>query len=403
MHEVNLYPNQEDALSRMHNACVLRGDVGTGKSITGLAYVYIKELGGSIKPFKEPTISKDLYIITTAQKRDSLEWDKELLRFGLSTNKDESINGIKCTIDSWNNIKKYTKIYGAIFIFDEQHALNWGAWGKSFVRISRRNHWILLTGTPGDSWKDFMPIFIACGFYKNKTDFNMQHVVLKPYMNYPVIDHYVNQGKLLKCKRQVLVEMESERKVEKKKFKVNCNYSKEKYKLVWRSRWNPYDDCPIEETGKLCYLLRRIVNEDEDRIKNLFKVLDEHPRSIIFYNFSPELHLLEKRCKENRFKVAGWNGEHHDPLPEGDKWVYLCQYTAASEGWNCIATDTIIFYSLSYSYKQMVQAAGRIDRTNTPFKVLYYFYLESFAPIDLAIKKALLTKRNFNEKHFLAE
>jgi hypothetical protein len=51
----------------------------------------------------------------------------------------------------------------------------------------------------------------------------------------------------------------------------------------------------------------------------------------------------------------------------------------------------------------MTQAAGRIDRLNTPFTDLYYYVFKSGAPIDQAIDRALRAKRNFNEKLFLTE
>lgn len=396
MANIDLYPTQIEAIEKMHNGCILDGGVGSGKSRTALAYVYFKELKGMLRvngkgDWWYPKVQKDVYIITTAKKRDSLEWEKEAIPF-LKMN---------CIIDSWNNIKKYSKVYGAIFIFDEQRVVGSGAWVKAFLKIARANRWILLSASPGDTWSDYIPVFVANGYFKNKTEFNTKHVVYKPFRNYPVIDHYINEELLLYYKSRLLVKLDSQRVIDKQRFKIACEYDKMLYRKIWKDRWNPYDDCPIEETGKLCYLLRRCVSEDKDRINKLKTILDQHPKAIIFYNYSFELHLIQKKCKEWKIKYAGWNGESHDPLPTGKQWVYLCQYTAASEGWNAITTDTIIFYSLSYSYKQMLQAAGRIDRSNTPFKLLYYYYLYSYSPIDLAIQKALKNKKNFNEKSFI--
>lgn len=403
---VELYSYQIDAIRRMHNGCILCGGVGTGKSRTSLAYTYIQELGGSLVVNGEgtwikPTIIRDIYIITTAKKRDSKEWENELWPFGLSTDPEKSVSGIKVVIDSWNNVQKYKKVFGAMFIFDEQRVVGKGAWVKSFLKIARANHWILLTATPGDSWEDYIPVFVANGFFKNRTEFNTMHVVYKPYMKYPVIDHFVNTGILNKYRHDILVIMKGHTSAVKNSYDVNCSYDKEKYKRIFKDRWNIYDNCPIEESGKLCYLLRRVTNEDPSRIRELKRLLMEHPKTIIFYNYTPELNLLRSVANELQLEIGEWNGEVHSTVPTSDRWVYLCQYTAAAEGWNCITTDTIIFYSLNYSYKTMTQAAGRIDRANTPFKELNYYYLKSHSPIDLAINRALHNKRNFNEKMFI--
>lgn len=406
MPNVELYPHQIDAIRRMHNGCILCGGVGTGKSRTSLAYAYLKELGGKLKVngeghWTKPTTQKDLYIITTAKKRDSLEWEEELLPFGLSVDPKLSAGHIKVVIDSWNNIQKYKKVYGAMFIFDEQRVVGKGAWVKAFLKIARANHWILLTATAGDTWQYYIPVFIANGFYKNRSDFNMQHVIFKPYMKYPVIDRYVNQSILLRHRKDIMVIMKFDKKIEKRNHSVICKYDKIKYRRVFKDRWDIYDNCPIEETGKLCYLLRRVTNEDPSRLEEVRRLMIENPKSIIFYNFTPELHLLRKIANDLGYDIGEWNGEVHSEVPTSERWVYLCQYTAAAEGWNNTTTNVIIFYSQNYSYKTMVQAAGRIDRLNTPFKELHYYYLKSHSPIDLAISRSLSQKQNFNEKVFI--
>jgi superfamily II DNA or RNA helicase len=137
------------------------------------------------------------------------------------------------------------------------------------------------------------------------------------------------------------------------------------------------------------------------RIEKIHELLQEHPKAIIFYNYDYELEILRKYCEDTKYGYAEWNGHKHEEVPIGDKWLYLVQYRAGAEGWNCITTDTIIFYSLTYSYKDSVQAAGRIDRMNTPFVDLNYFYLISSSKIDLAISKCLRGKKNFNEKSFI--
>lgn len=403
---VDLYPYQVDALKRMKNGCILYGNVGSGKSCVSLAYAYTRILKGSMKLGSEgawgpPTVKKDIFIITTAKKRDTKEWEDELYRYGLSTDISHSTGEVRVVVDSWNNIKKYSSIAGAFFIFDEDRVTGKGSWVKNFIKITRHNEWIILSGTPGDTYIDYAPVFIANGFYKNRTEFNEKHVIFAPYRNFPVIDRYVGVGELERHRRDILVRMESPFNNKKVKHIVICGYDKALYKTVWKERWDPFENKPIDETGKLLYLLRCVVNEDNDRIEKLKEILEDHPKVIIFYNFTPELLILRKLCNEMKYEIGEWNGEVHSEVPTGEKWVYLVQYIAGAEAWSCITTDTIIFYSLNYSYKTMVQAAGRIDRLNTPFKELHYYYLESKAPIDLGILRALHEKRNFNERAFL--
>lgn len=392
-----LYQHQIDALSKMHNGCVLNGGVGSGKSRTALAYVYICELGGSLRingkgEYKKPKISKDLYIITTAKKRDSLEWEGELAYFGLT---DHVI------IDSWNNIQKYKNVVGAIFIFDEQRLVGSGAWVKSFLKIAKANHWILLSATPGDNYSEFIPLLIANGFYKNRSQFKAEHIVYKPYMKFPSIDYYVNTNRLDYYISKILIPMKYEHDVERHYIEVLCEYDKEKYKRIFKERWDPWDDCPIEETGKLCYLLRRVGNEDASRLTELEKVIHRRAKMIVFYNFNYELDILREFFKSHGYSIGEWNGQCHTEIPKSRKWVYLCQYTASCEGWSCVETDTIVFYSQNYSYKVFEQASGRIDRLTTPYKHLYYYCFRCMSPIDIGIKRALKMKQNFNEKIFM--
>ena len=398
-----LYDYQIDAVNNMRNGCILNGGVGSGKSRTGL-YYYFKEQGGSINPDYVPMKHKpkDLYIITTARKRDDLEWEGELVPFLLSTHPDQNVfYGNKVVVDSWNNIKKYSDISGAFFIFDEQRVVGSGAWVKSFLKIARGNDWILLSATPGDTWSDYIPVFIANGFYKNKSEFSREHVVYSRFSKYPKIDRYLNTGRLVRLRDRILVDMDFTRHTIPHHEDVYCRYDISKYKDAIKTRWDPYKNEPIQQASGLCYILRRVVNEDESRQRALLEIFEKHPKMIVFYNFDYELDILKGIYYGNNCEIAEWNGHAHNPIPQSERWVYLVQYTAGCEGWNCVKTDTIVFYSQNYSYKVMEQASGRIDRLNTPFRDLYYYHLKSRSGIDLAISKALKEKKQFNERKFV--
>lgn len=404
-----LYPYQLEAVSKMKNGCILNGSVGSGKSRTAIYYYYTQQHGeldpkkgvlyGVSKPMVNP---KDLYIITTARKRDTSEWEDELFPFLIFTDKEKSRYNHNVVIDSWNNIKKYETVKDAFFIFDEQRVVGYGAWTKSFLKIVKSNEWILLTATPGDTWSDYIPVFIANGFYRNKTDFNDQHVVYSKFVMYPKIEKYINCGKLIKFRNSILVEMKYKTKANLHHIDIDVRYDIEKYKDIGKTRWDPYKNEPITNASGLCFTWRRVVSEDRTRQYSLLTLLETHPKIIIFYNFNYELDILRElfKCLDS-VKVAEYNGQTHDPIPKTDSWVYLVQYTAGAEGWNCIATDTMVFYSENYSYKIMQQSEGRINRLNTPFTDLFYYHFNSHSKIEMAIRRALTQKRDFNERKFV--
>lgn len=402
MAAISLYEHQEKALKEMKNGCILCGGVGSGKSRTALAYYYLHEggeLGGDeYYPMNDPP--RDLYIITTARKRDTFEWEGELSPFLLSTHPEVNLYSNKVVVDSWNNIKKYSNVYGAFFIFDEQRVVGSGAWVKAFLKIARRNKWILLSATPGDTWSDYIPVFIANGFYKTKTEFTQRHVVYSRFSKYPKVDRYLETGRLIRMRNSILVDMDFHRDTVSHHEDVFVQYDISLYKDLIKNRWDPYENKPIKNAARLCYLLRKTVNMDISRIEALLELVSRRPRVIIFYNFDYELEILKGLDYGDGYRVAEWNGHVHQPIPDSKKWVYLVQYTAGAEGWNCIKTDTIIFYSQNYSYKIMEQSAGRINRLNTPFKDLYFYHLKSRSGIDLAISKALKEKKQFNERKF---
>lgn len=388
----------------MKNGCILCGGVGSGKSRTGLAYYYILnggQIGSSCDcPYVAMSSPKDLYIITTARKRDTMEWEDELRPFQMSLYAEHTPYTNKIVVDSWNNVHKYENVGNAFFIFDEQRVVGKGAWVKSFLKIAKFNQWILLSATPGDSWLDYIPVFIANGFYKNRTEFMREHVVRNASVKFFKVDRYLSTGKLLRLRREILVDMDFKRPTESHHEYVYCDYDILSYKDVIRRRWDPFNNEPIENAAMFCYILRKITNTADDRQLKLLEILEQHPRAIIFYNYDYELEILRNLEYGYGVQIAEWNGHKHEPIPKSAKWVYFVQYSAGAEGWNCTTTDTIIFYSQTYSYKTLEQAAGRIDRLNTPFHDLYYYHLKSRSSIDISIGRALSMKKQFNERSF---
>lgn len=401
---------QREALQKLKNGNILCGGVGSGKSRTGLAYYFCKACGGQIngreRGLKEDLVGmlhpKDLYIITTAKKRDNGEWDDELRPFGLSKDeiKENYGDSVHVYVDSWNNIKKYTNVKDAFFIFDEQRVVGYGAWSKTFIRIAKFNWWIFLSATPGDCWMDYLSIFIANGFYRNKREFENRHVIYSRYTKYPQIDRYVDDYILTRLRDSILVNIEYSKPTERHMEVIPVNYDKVGYRTLMKDRWNMDENKPIENVSELCYLLRKTVNSDPSRLEALLEIAEDRPRLIIFYGFNYELDILRAAHWPEGTVIAEWNGQKHEEVPNSERWVYLVQYRAGAEGWNCITTNAMVFYSQDYSYKTTEQAMGRIDRRNTPYKDLYYYSFKTLAPIDVAISRALKRKKNFNESMF---
>ena len=381
-----LYPHQEKALRELDNGKVLCGGVGSGKSIVSVAY------------YMEHEQPKKVYVITTAKKRDGLDWPKEFVNFGASWVTASDI----LTVDSWNNISKYTEVKDAFFIFDEQRLVGSGTWVKTFIKIARANKWILLSATPGDTWLDYIPVFVANGYYKNRTQFKREHVVYDSYSKFPKVRGYLKVSKLHKYRNEVLVEMPFERHTTRHVHNVEVDYDKDLVKRVMKDRWHVYEERPLKDIAEMLIVMRKVVNSDKSRLDRVKQLMADHPRLIIFYNFNYELEALREMLDEYAYDddlgkiYREWNGHKHEEIPDQYKWVYLVQYTAGSEGWNCTSTDAMIFYSQTYSYKVYEQGFGRIDRLNTPFKNLHYYVFKSKAPIDMAISKALKSKKSFN-------
>lgn len=385
----------------MHNGCILCGGTGSGKSITGLAYYFIQN-GGTVEPMTKMKNPKDLYIITTAKKRDSGEWVGDMSWFYLTPDDETKIYDHKVVIDSWNNIKKYASVQNSFFIFDEQRVVGYGAWTKAFLKIAKSNDWILLSATPGDNYMDYMPVFIANGFYKNKSEFTAEHCVYSRFSKFPQIERFIGTERLNRLRRRVLVDMPYQNPAVQYHEDVWCSFDKEAYKDLMKNRFDYEKGEPIENVSELCYKLRKICYTDESRAEALRNIFEEHNKLIVFYNFDYELEIIKNIDFGEDVIIAELNGHRHDPEPFGNlKWLYLVQYNAGSEAWNCIKTDTMVFYSQNYSYKMMKQASGRIDRLTTPYKELKYFHLKCRSPIELRITRALAQKKNFNESAFI--
>lgn len=383
---VELSPHQEKALEKLTNGNILCGDVGSGKSRAAVAYYQRRES------------ERDVYVITTAKKRDSLDWGHEFAAIGVG--KEASLHG-KLTVDSWNNLPKYKEIKDAFFIFDEQRLVGSGTWTKSFITIAQKNHWILLSATPGDTWMDYIPVFVANGFYKNRTQFKQEHVVYNTFTKFPKVDHYVGVGRLVRLRNSIVVEMPFEKHTQRIVRTIWVDHDVDAFRKVTVGRWHVFEQRPLRDVAELFLVMRKVVNSDPSRLDAIRELLKDHPKMIIFYNFDYELEQLRELMWDARVgDIAEWNGHKHEPIPKTDKWIYLVQYAAGSEGWNCVETDTMLFYSLTYSYKMFAQAQGRIDRLNTPYTDLHYFILMSRSLIDRAIWNALSHKKTFNESHY---
>lgn len=373
-----LYQHQKEAVKKLSSGSLLYGKVGSGKTLTALTF------------YKKQYSDKSLIVITTAKKRDSNDWLAEA----------DMLDMHHLVVDSWNNIKRYSDIKNSFFIFDEQRVIGNGTWTKSFLKIAKHNKWILLSGTPGDTWMDYMPLFIANGFYRNKTDFIEQHVEYERYTKFPKVKAIHNSKKLSDNLDRVMVQMKFRRKVIRRKHYIDTNYPIDVVKNVKDTRFNPYTNKPIRTPSEYTQVMRRLVAESDDRKEKTKELILALDKVILFYNYNYERDILLDMLNSVDINYGEYSGHKHDPLPKGKQWVYLVQYTAGAEGWNCTETDRMIFYSPNYSYRIVEQCEGRIDRLNSLYSELHYYYCRSDSSIDKAVFRALATKRRFNEKNW---
>ena len=404
---VTYRPEQIQAVRQLQNGSILAGGVGSGKTLTSLAW-YLTSVcnaasfkkGGSLAK-KKVKGSPTLYVITTAKKRDSLEWEEEAARLGLSTDPTCSFTGSSIVVDSWNNIGKYSDREHAVFFFDEQRASGSGRWVKEFLKITRKNTWLLLSATPGDVWMDYLPVFMAHGFFRTRTEFMEDHVIFDRFAKYPKVKRYIGEAKLQRLRRSILVEMPVERHTTRERETVYCNYDRDLYKWVVNNRMDPWTEEPLRDAGGVCRILRKVVSDNDWRSAEAKRILASNERVIVFYNYNYELDRILAVAESLGLPTAQWNGHRHDAIPAEPRWVYICQYTSAAEGWNCTSTDTVLFWSLNYSWRVTEQCEGRIDRLNTPYSRLRYYFLESHSSIDEAVRRSLSSKRVFNERAFV--
>lgn len=387
---MELMKHQLDAVDQLGNGKILYGNTGSGKTIAALAY-YMKH-----------EAPKNLMVITTAKKRDSLDWEHEAAKFGIGDHEEASLAGI-LEVDSWNKLDMYTGYRDTFFIFDEQRLVGNGAWVKSFLKIVRNpgNRWILLSATPGDNWLDYAPVFIANGFFANITDFKRKHVLYEPYLKFPKVKGYLNETKLELMRNDLLVEMPFFSHTKRYLNWYEVGYDVDKFNKIYKNRWNFFEGQPVKDAAEMWRLMRRVVNSDQTRFDAVLDLMKIHPRLIVFYNFDYELDIL--RGLGLHRATYELNGHRHDPLPDGDEWVYLVQYVAGAEAWNCTTTDAMVLYSLTYSYKNFMQCQGRIDRMNTDFVDLRYYLFVSNSVVDRGIRKSLDSKESFNERKYMRE
>jgi hypothetical protein len=374
-----LRPHQQDALRKLKDGNILWGGVGSGKTRVAMAYYTAKHAG------------KQVVVITTAKKRETKDWEAEAAGWGIG-------KGDQLVVDSWNNLYKYVALSGQFFVFDEQRLVGSGEWVKNFLKIAKENAWILLSATPGDTWLDYIPVFVANGFYKNRSEFKREHVVYNSFAKYPKVDRYVNVQRLVRYRNQILVKMPFEKETTRHSVNVWVEHDEKLLKTVEKDLWHPFKQRPIRDVAEKFYVMRQVVNSDLARLHEVERLLEAHKRLIVFYNFNYELAML--RSLKLHVDYAEWNGHKHEELPETEEWIYAVQYAAGAEGWNCTTTDAVVFWSLPYSYKLWEQAHGRIDRMDTEYTDLYYYVLRSKALIDWAIWRSLKAKKQFQNAHY---
>ena len=106
------------------------------------------------------------------------------------------------------------------------------------------------------------------------------HVIFNRFVKYPKVEAYIDTWKLTENRQKILVHMHYEKKTKHVIKLMYASYDESLYKFVSEKRWNVYTDKPIKNISELCYVWRKIVNDDKSREDIIGRIIEEKRKVI---------------------------------------------------------------------------------------------------------------------------
>lgn len=390
---ITLRSYQQDAVEALLNGKhIVVASCGVGKGFISLEWA-------------RGTKKSNVLVITQASKVKSNDFVEEAKLLDEKWYNSQS----SFTVVSWNSLAKWLKEHQsenfadyAIIADEIQRIKNYSTgMGKSFLKIaSHTKCWAGFTATPGESWIQMMPYFVACGFVKHKTDFTNKFCVTQSFKGYIEIIGYNHEEVLNKWWSGITYfpdtkEMEKQLPSETHKvvhFKAPTGYAK-----VLKTKTRLDTDEFIDTSMAMCHYLRQLCcsKEKVEWLKEFVESLDTS--CVVFYTYIEEGEKIKEALKG--VKIWEINGKKHD-IPTADTIgkhdVVLAQWESGSASLNLQFMNYWVSFSPCYSLTTSCQSRGRIKRIGQT-KPMFYYYLKTDHTIENDIYKALKEKRDFSE------
>jgi hypothetical protein len=141
---------------------------------------------------------------------------------------------------------------------------------------------------------------------------------------------------------------------------------------------------------------------DNGKIDILEDLAIEFPKMVVFAKYKAQIAQIATKLKANGHKVITLTGETKDrgnailEANNSKECVFIAQ-AQISAGWELPDFPVMVFASRTYSFVDLDQSLGRIQRANNIKKNLY-IYLVVKGGIDEQVHKCLEMKKDFNEK-----
>lgn len=395
----DLYDFQKDAVAHLLTGrhFIISG-VGSGK--TAMALTWAAEQCRQTGKHK-------VLVVTTASKVRTGDFEKEDKIWTDDSEKREM------AVISWHKLKAWVEqnwkgLDEWVVIFDEaQRSKGYSTgMGKAFLKITKQNpDWAGFTGTPGDTWADYISYFVATNQTRNKTAYLHEFANVQTYKGYPEIVGWRNEDRLKAMWAHISYAPDTSivaQQLPKEQYRTITLPKPRAYSKTLKTRLNEQGEF-LDTAGAMVAELRRLcfTKDKQQWVADFVEGVESGV--VMFYNYIATGDKLAEICEKALGKSGRvWriDGKHHEiPTAEtiGAKDVVLCQWQSGSEALNFQFLHYWVGVELCYSNSMLQQAMGRIRRIGQEHPMSFYRLLTD-GTIEQDIAEALKNKKEFSEK-----